>query len=131
MLLFLGTLTAIRSPTLTEQNSTIFLTWGAPSTLDILNVDPDIEGYYVKTKKSSSTSSLLQTLDTEFVNETRYSYPTPHDGACCTYMFAITPVNVVGNGTQTTVYYRRTDTRMLFSVSLNREIMIVLTSCSP
>ena len=114
MYALLGPLTAVDRLTLTEQNSTISVTWGAPSTLDITSVDSDIKGYYVNVMKSCSTSSSLQTLDTELVTETRYSYPTPPDGVCCIYMFAITPVNVVGNGTQTTVPYIRTETRMLF-----------------
>ena len=110
----LGALTSVRSPNLTVQGSTISVTWEPPN---IISVDPDIEGYYVNIAKLCSSSSL-QTLGTEFVTETEYSYPTPPDGACCIYMFAITPVNEAGNGKQSTKSYIRTETRMLFSVSL-------------
>ena len=44
------------------------------------------------------------------INTTDFSYPTPPDSVCHKYIFTVTPVNLVGNGTRTTEQFVRTDT---------------------
>ena len=85
---------------MTVQDSTISLTWTAPFTLDITDIDPDIT-YCVGV--ANSTSSSIQCG----ITETGFSFSIPPDSACHNYMFTftVTPVNVVGNGTSSTYYY--------------------------
>lgn len=91
-----GPLSAVGSLTLSVQNSTIFLNWTAPFTLDINGIDeqPDIT-YCVNVALSNST------LYSECgITETEYIYSnTCTCVGCINVTFTVIPVNVVGNGT--------------------------------
>ena len=84
---------------MTVQDSTISLNWIAPFTLDIAGVDPDIT-YCVGVVNSTSSSTLHSQCG---ITETEYEYPIPPDSACHDHMVTVTPVNVVGNGTASTL----------------------------
>ena len=47
------------------------------------------------------------------LTKTLFQYPTPDDSICHSYKFTVTPVNVVGNGTSSTVSYFGTETSKL------------------
>ena len=96
-----GLLSAVGSLMVTVQDSNFSLTWTAPFTLDIRGVDPDIT-YCVGVVNSTSSSTLHSECD---ITETDYEYPIPPDSACHNYTFIVTPVNPVGNGTSTSMYY--------------------------
>ena len=49
-----------------------------------------------------SSSFLLHSCE---INETEFSFILPDDNGCQEYIFIITPVNVVGNGTSATLLY--------------------------
>ena len=100
-LVFTGFLSAVGSLMMTVQNSTISLTWTAPFTLDITGVDPDIT-YCVGVVNSTSSSTLHSECG---ITETEYEYPIPPDSACHDHMVTahVTPINVVGNGTSSTL----------------------------
>ena len=99
----LGHLSAVGSLSVTVQNSIIFLTWTAPFTLDITGVDPDIT-YCVGVVNSTSSSTLHSQCG---ITETEYEYThsIPLETVCHDYMVTVTPVNVVGNGTPSTLVY--------------------------
>ena len=99
--IIIGLLSAVGSLTITVQDSAISLTWTAPFTLDIQGVDPDIT-YCVCLVNSTSLSTLHSECE---ITEVEYEYPIPPDSACHMYMFTVTPVNVVGNGTSSTLTY--------------------------
>ena len=92
MFLNAGLLSAVGSLMMTVQDSTIFLTWTAPFTLDIRGVNPDIT-YCVGV---STSSSILHSQCG--IPETEYEYPIPPDSECHDNMVTVTPVNLVGNG---------------------------------
>ena len=84
---------------MTVQDSAISLNWTAPFSLDITDVDTDIT-YCVGVVNSTSSSTLHSQCG---ITETEYEYPIPPDSACRDHMVAVTPVNVVGNGTLSTL----------------------------
>ena len=99
----LGLLSAVGSLSVTVQDSTISLTWTAPFTLDIAGVDADIT-YCVGVVNSTSSSTLHSECG---ITETEYEYThsIPLDAVCHDYRVTVTPVNVVGNGTSSTLVY--------------------------
>ena len=95
-----GLLSAVGSLLLvTVQDSVISLTWTAPFTLNIRGVHPDIT-YCVGVVYPTSSSTLHSQCG---ITETEYEYPIPPDSACHNLMVTVTPVNVVGNGTSSTL----------------------------
>ena len=103
----LGLLTAVGSLELTVQDSIISLTWLPPFTLDITSEDHDIRGYCVDV--FNSTSKLLIYSESG-ISATLFQYPTPADSVCHNYMFTVTPVNVVGDGTSSIISYSEVET---------------------
>ena len=101
ILIIIGLLSAVGSLTLSVQSSWT-LTWSPPFTLDINGVDPDIAGYCVDIVNSTSSSLLCSECE---VNVTEFTYPIPPRSWCYNYTFTITPVNVVGNGTSSSLNY--------------------------
>lgn len=91
-----GFLHAVGSLTLSARNSTLSLTWTPPFTLDITGVDPDIEGYCIDITSSTSSFTLYSDCG---INISMTEFLIPRDCGCHNYSFAVTPVNVVGNGT--------------------------------
>ena len=102
----LGLLPAVSFLSLTEQDSTISLTWTAPFTLDILDVHPDIT-YCVDVYKSKTSFPVFHSECG--IPNTNFSYPTPPDSVCYIYIFTVTPVNGVGKGTRKTKHFIRLD----------------------
>lgn len=94
---FVGLLPAVRSLELIILNSSYSLEWEPPFSLDISSVDPDIEGYCVDITFSYTLLSQCGITDVSF------SYTIPPDDGCHDYMFTVTPVNILGNGTQAVV----------------------------
>ncbi len=92
-----GSLTATPIPL----DSIISLTWTPPFSLDISNVDPDITGYCVGVVNSTSSLMIHSQCG---ITDTQYNYTvSPNDIVCDTYTFTVSPVNVVGNGTSSSV----------------------------
>jgi hypothetical protein len=98
---YAGTLTAVGSLNLAvEQCSTsnISLTWTPPFTLDITLVKPNIIGYCVDIINSTSSLTLFSQCG---INVTVFSHYKPLENT----VFVVTPVNIVGNGTQQNISY--------------------------
>ena len=96
-----GQLSAVGSLNVTMvYNSTLSLTWTPPFTLDITDVNPDINGYCVEATLLSLTVCSLCGI-----NMNEFNYTLPPDSACHTYNFTVVPVNIIGNGTSATVLY--------------------------
>ena len=91
----LDLLGVVSSISLTVKNSTITLNWLSPFSLDIYNVDPDIT--YCVNVLNSTTHTVVDSQCG--ITETEYEYPVPPDAICHIYLFTVTPINVVGNGT--------------------------------
>ena len=99
-------MTAVESLELTVHDSTsITLSWMPPFTLDIEDIHPDIDGYCVDIVDSVSMTTLYSECG---LNMTEFSYPIPPENGCRLYINTITPVNTVGNGTRSAVFYRGT-----------------------
>ncbi len=103
--MIVGTLPAVDSLSLflalSPQNSTIFLDWVAPFTLDIRDSEQDIT-YCVNISSTSSVTPLHSECG---ISGTNFSYPAPLDSGCHDHMITVTPVNVVGRGEQSTILY--------------------------
>ena len=84
-------------------DTAIFLTWTAPFTLDISNVDPDIT-YCVDVVNSTSSSGILSQCE---ITVTSFSIPLGRVCDNLNFSFTVTPVNGVGNGTAVTLGYSR------------------------
>ena len=80
----------------------ISITWEPPFTLDITGEDPDITGYCVDVINSTSSVTLHSQCG---ITETTFTFPIPTDTNCHAYNFSVTPVNIVGNGTEDTTSY--------------------------
>ena len=101
----LGHPSAIDSLNITASNSTLSLTWEPPFTLDITGVDPDIT-YCVDV--INSTSSVTVHLECD-ITMTEFSYPLPQDAVCHSYVFTVSPNNVVGRGVSSSESYIGTE----------------------
>ena len=96
-----GLLAAVGSPSVDLVGTDISLTWTAPFTLDIPNVDPDIT-YCVDVVNSTSSSTVLSECG---ITVTGFNFSIPIGRVCDNYTLIVTPVNVVGNGTAVTLGY--------------------------
>ena len=100
---YIGLLPAVGSLTATPipLASIISLTWTPPFSLDIPHVDPDITGYSVGVVNSTSSLVIHSQCG---ITDTHYNYTvSPRSTPCDTYTFTVTPVNIVGNGTSSSV----------------------------
>ena len=93
-----GLLSAVGNLMVSVDGSIASLSWTAPFSLDIPE-DPDIMGYCVDVY--GSDDSLIFSLCG--INETALNYTLPSDYS--DYTFTVTPVNVVGNGSNSSVPY--------------------------
>ena len=110
-----GSLSAVGSLVLETDSLDVHLTWEAPFTLDITGVSHDIEGYCVDVTETSTSRTLLSECG---IISTEFSYPIPSESLCSPILHTVTPVNLVGNGSRTTVSYER---------DINGEILITLS----
>lgn len=119
LIIIAGLLSAVTSPSIIQQDSTLFLNWTAPFSQDISGVEPDITGYYVNVFINDVFDS------TEFVDVTEFTYHIPPDsrGSGCVIQFTVTPVNLVGNGTSATFQYNGTETSTLLCNAKKPTIM--------
>ncbi len=82
---------------LTFEQDQFSLNWTAPFTLDITDADPDIT-YCVGVVNSTSSATQCG------INVTEFTYPIPPRRIFCDeFEFIVIPVNVVGNGTSSSV----------------------------
>ena len=108
----IGRLLPVVNLTLMTSNSTFFLTWEPPFTLDIANI-PDITGYCVEVLNLFiHTEVIYSECD---INVTEFSYFLPPDAGCNIYVFRVAAVNIVGMGEAATTppYYRPLDTGII------------------
>ena len=77
-------------------------------------MDPDISGYCVDVVNSTSSSTLHSECG---ITETQFSYPIPPDSDCHVYTLAVTPVNIVGNGSEELTSYVGAEERMTAKLS--------------
>ena len=103
-----GLLAAVGFPSVDLVDTDISLTWTAPFTLDIPNVDPDIT-YCVDVVNSTSSSIVLSECG---ITVTGFNFSIPIGRVCDNYTFTVTPVNVVGNGTAVMLGYSQDFSRM-------------------
>ena len=96
-----------------SQDSSLSLSWRAPFTLDITGIDPDIQ-YCVDVMTTTSS------LTTWRINITEFSYSLPPDNSCHDYYeFTVTPVNVVGNGTPSSLNYSNNNCKQYVSIDID------------
>ena len=93
----LGFLSAVGNVIATANDHLTYLTWTAPPSLD------DISGYCVDIRSNSFT--IFSECG---ITETEFNYTLPSYSACNNYMFTLTPVNDLGNGTRFTGSYSGT-----------------------
>ena len=103
-----GLLAAVGSPSVDLVVTNISLTWTAPFTLDISDVDPDIT-YCVDVINSTSSSIILSVCG---ITVTGFNFSIPIGRVCDNYTFTVTPVNGAGNGTAVTLGYSQDFSRM-------------------
>ena len=101
----LGTLSAVSSLSISSQNSLVNLTWTAPFTLDIDNIDPDIT-YCVDVINYTSSMMLHSECD---ILTTEYSYPIPPTIWCGRLGISVTPMNGAGLGVPNSVSFPQAD----------------------
>ena len=96
-----------------EQPSRLSLTWDPPFSLDIANVDPDIEGYCVNVSVANSSQEIR--LVTECgITATNFTFQVPENrnSGCDVYYLSVAGVNLVGEGAMKTASYTETTTSM-------------------
>ena len=95
-------LSAVGNLNATVLDSTISLTWEAPFFLDIFSIDPDIT-YRVDVINSTSSQVIHSQGG---ITITQYNYTTSlslERRACDVFKFIIIPVNIVGNGNESSI----------------------------
>ena len=93
-------LSVVGNPSAIVLGSTISLTWEAPFFFDIIGDDVT---YRVDVINSTSSQVIHSQGG---INITQYNYTTslsPERRACDIFKFIITPVNVVGNGNESSI----------------------------
>ena len=102
--MILGKLTAVDTLNISFLNSTAFLNWVAPFTLNIHGTPIDIT---YTTSVVNSTSSMTVYME-EGVIVTEFTYPLPPDGGCDNLVFTVTPVNGAGEGISNSISLSQT-----------------------
>ena len=95
----IGLLSAVGSLMVTVQDSNFSLTWTAPTTQEVIDSTPVIEGYCVDVVNHTRDSTLK--LHSQCgIMETSYDYPiqTGYNSVCHLLQFRVTPVSVGGDG---------------------------------
>ena len=92
------------------RDSSFYLTWPEPPTLDITGEDPDIVGYCVDV--IDSTSSVIYSECG--ITETEFYYPMPSDAPCTEYIFSVHGINAAGTGEPSTTQYRENKGMFMF-----------------
>ena len=113
-----GLLSVVRTLTLMVQDSTIYLNWEPPYTLDIADEDPDIRSYCVRIDGGVIfTSATFELLSECGIMETEFQRTVGNLDGCYLYIVSVTAVNRVGNGTQSAVFYRGIEAGMYNSIA--------------
>ena len=90
----IGRLEAVRSLSISGNDSHAWLTWTPPFSLDVTLVDPDIAGYRV-TVQQNSTFILERDIQ-----ETDYTFLLPDEATPCDdFEFTVNALNAIGAGT--------------------------------
>ena len=83
----------------TVQDPNFSLNWTAPTTQEVIDSRPVIEGYCVDVINLTFTLTLV--LHSQCgIMETNFDYPIPtgYNSVCHLFQFIVTPVSVGGNG---------------------------------
>ena len=108
-------------------HDTYFLTWTPPFTLDITGVDPDITGYCVDvTSHSNSTPTLHSQCG---INVTEFNFDLSPDSGCHRYIATVKPVNVLGNGSLSSVELPQECEHEEITVFVFVVVVVVAFSC--
>lgn len=94
---YIGQLAAVTDVRITVIDSFTHLTWGAPFSLNITKINPDIPDITYRVDVVNSTNSVTL-FSQDGINVTEFSYPIPPRSWCHLYLFTVTPVNTVGDG---------------------------------
>ena len=81
-------------------NLAIHLTWGAPPTLDLTGVDPDIIHYEISVFNKTGESENFTALHTEYTYRARQVQCTD---LCQDLEFSVLALNIVGRGNKNTI----------------------------
>ena len=116
------------NPNVNAVNSTFILTWDPPFSLDIIGINPDIEGYcvFAEVRDSSSRSTFFTLCG---INKTEVTIPMPErpNAGCDRYIFTITAVNIVGNGTLSRI--PAMEMMSMFVKFVSSDVSVVSCSC--
>ena len=85
-----------------ESDSELLLTWDAPFTLDITDVNPDVN-YTVQIYLVNSSSTTL--ISEYSIVSTEFNTPIPDLEVCDRIFIVVIPVNEAGNGMKTEMSY--------------------------
>ena len=91
----LGQLSAVGSLKVALQNSTLIVTWTAPSVIGILDHEPNMTTYCIEVDSSSSLSELHSECE---INATMFIFTLPPKIFCQRLTFIVTPQSVAGYG---------------------------------
>lgn len=124
-----GLLSVVRALTLMVQDSTIFISWEPPYTLDIADEDPDIRSYCVRIDVGVIfTSGTFELHSACGILDTKFQHPFGNLDGCYLYIVSVAAVNRVGNGTQSAVFYRGTEAGMPKKITKTANSYTKLTS---
>ena len=98
IIISIGPLSAVKNLLCSIQNSSIYLTWIAPFTLDLTGINPDIEGYRVY-----GIDNVSSTIESFEVNTTEFNLDIHSKKQCFSTYFIVAPINAVGGGDNSTV----------------------------
>ena len=98
-----GLLSSVTSLNVTEKESSVYITWAAPFTLDISNSDPDIH-YCVNIDIFTFMSHVTVHSECEITkNSFNFTFFNGILRECFNYNITIVPINLAGHGQSTSM----------------------------
>ena len=94
-----GPLSAATGLTATHNATSITISWEAPWSLDVTDVDPDIwYSVLIQNVTDENNPTPISCTDCTNITETVYTFTPDHLSPCHVYNFSVTPFNGAGQG---------------------------------
>lgn len=94
----LGPLSAVSGFIATSNAKTVTISWTAPFSLDLTDIDPDVQYILNCYDVTEETVRLIPCEDCHNINTTQYKFTPNHTSPCHKYFFSVIPRNGAGEG---------------------------------
>lgn len=120
----LGVLAAVGSLSIATSNTSVLITWTAPFSFEFATLGPDITYCVdvVVSTQSMAHQDVMLIYSECVIEETFFTFVPPFTPSTCDeWEFIVTPVNLAGNGTRSTLARNLTfDSEVIANGNYNR-----------